>query len=243
MNTTPAKYKAKRPTGYDTPVINERTKSYCAGASVLIYSRSRTGEISLLLGQDSEGEHKWSDFGGGAQKRESSWACAARELHEETHGLFADKVTPDYLRLQSRVTFKFPSKKTKGKVLHYATFLFRAPHRNQTANFLHKRARLSKRELALTCRTEKQQLQFVPVSKIKDLHLRSFFKQRLQHILPHLIDSTFTIPSFTVALGGRRMTPPPKKNSIQERRKLMTKDQQSVGVSMLSTFTPPVSTT
>lgn len=218
--------------------ITERTRSYCAGASVLCYAVDpRTREPLLLLGQDSHGEHKWSDFGGGAQRRESSWACAARELHEETHGLFAHQVTPEYLRNQSRATFKFPSKKNRNKVLHYATFLVRVPHRRQPEEFQYRRTMLSPKELTLDCRTEKARLHFVPLTKINDLQLRSFFRQRLQHIAPCLLDCAFTVPSFTVVLGQRRLTPP-SKTPFRERQKQLTKGQQEIVDSMLETYTP-----
>jgi ADP-ribose pyrophosphatase YjhB (NUDIX family) len=219
--------------------ITERTRSYCAGASVLIYTRSRTGQISLLLGQDSTGEHKWSDFGGGATKRESSWACAARELAEETHGMFSSKITPDYLKLQPRATFKFPSKRKKNKALHYATFLVRVSERFQPAEFLERAKKLSAKERRLVCRTEKQKLQFVPLSQIDCLPLRSFFKQRLRHIVPKLNDCVFNVPSFIVVLGQRRVTPP-KESPFRQRKKAMTVDQQAIVDSMLSTYTPPV---
>lgn len=190
------------------PYKHGNRPSFCAGASVLLVMQDPKDNFRLkgVLAKDRDGEQKWSDFGGGAKHREKDFVCAHRELAEESHGLFSD-VTPDRLHRASKVVFRFPSKKQNGKILHYTTFVIEiaAPGKdNPTVADLFRRAidGLSPQELAQPDRAEKQDVQLIDLEQPADaVALRSFFKQRLAHLLPLLPEMMQRHTVHTVVLG------------------------------------------
>jgi len=185
-------------------------KSFCAGASVLIVRHNKAnGDWQVVLGKDSMGSGHWSDFGGGAQRREKDHSCAAREVAEETHGIFSD-LTSEALYQASKVVFRFPSKKNPKKMLHYTTFVVAldVPKNGATpldAVFQQARAALPEELLAREDRAEKEQVALVDLQAIlseeSPVELRSFFKQRLQHLLPLIPQMLRKHTVRTVALG------------------------------------------
>jgi ADP-ribose pyrophosphatase YjhB (NUDIX family) len=170
-------------------------KSYCAGASVLIVHWDKTtGRYRAVLGKDSMGDQKWSDFGGGSKYREKDCSCAAREVAEETHGMF--DITAEKLYKTSKVVFRFPSKTKKKTTLHYTTFVVAVDEKSGPAPtsesldaaFQEAREALPNGVLLQADRAEKGQVAVVDLEQAlegtSDTKLRSFFRQRLRHVLP-----------------------------------------------------------
>lgn len=164
-----------------------RSSSRCGGASVLLYTtHPKTNELCLILGRDAFGKHKWSDFGGGA-KHEKDFRCAARELKEETHGIFPD-ITVDHLRTLAKVVFKFPHVTKRDTVMHYSTFLCRVPFPTEedslAAKFRAAFRKLPERMKKQVHVAEKAEIELVRVSDLDTTPLRSFFRMRMQYLLP-----------------------------------------------------------
>lgn len=165
-----------------------RSSSRCGGASVLLYTtHPKTHELYLVLGRDAFGKQKWSDFGGGA-KHEKDFRCAARELKEETHGIFPN-ITVDHLRTLAKIVFKFPHATKPGNVMHYSTFMCRVPFPKEEDDSLGAKFRAAFRKLPERIKkqvhvAEKEEIDLVRARDLDTTELRSFFRMRMQYLLP-----------------------------------------------------------
>lgn len=177
----------------------QRPSSRCGGASVLLYAIC---PLSLgkyvVLGRDSFGQHEWSDFGGGAEG-EKDYQCAARELCEETHGIFPT-FTVDCLRALRKIVFEFPHATNPQFTMHYSTFIGQVPFPAH-AEDLSTRFDLALAAMPANVRhqdhiIEKAELRLFALQEVNSLQLRAFFRTRLQFALPLLADHW----------GGRWMT-------------------------------------
>lgn len=171
--------------------------SVCGGASVLLYLVDpATGALSFVLGKDHYGKQRWSDYGGGAKRGEKDYECGARELHEETHGIFQQFDT-DYLRRLPKIVFKFPQISNPSKAMHYTTFLAQVERRdlnNMQDRFKQAFEALPTEEQTKVHVAEKAEIKLV--DDINSVELRGFFKTRLQYCI-----SLLTQPS--TAFGRR----------------------------------------
>ena len=140
-----------------------------------------------MLGRDAFGKQKWSDFGGGA-KHEKDFRCAARELKEETHGIFQN-ITVDHLRTLAKIVFKFPHASKREKIMHYSTFLCRVPFPKEEDDSLGAKFRAAFRKLPERMKkqvhvAEKEEIDLVRARDLDTTELRSFFRMRMQYLLP-----------------------------------------------------------
>jgi hypothetical protein len=155
----------------------------CAGASVLVYTVCpATKQVLLVLGQDAFGKQLWSDFGGGS-KKETDLQCAARELAEETHGIFP-AITEKRLQTLPKLVFHFPHTNNLRRMMHYSMFMDRIPF--SAVNRLSETFAAAFLALPDETRTqyhvaEKSEIRIVPLADVSSLPLRTFFRTRLEH--------------------------------------------------------------
>ena len=159
-----------------------------------------TNHLSFVLGQDTFGKQRWSDYGGGAKKGEKDYQCASRELKEETHGIFP-KYDVDYLRRMPKIVFKFPHAINKKKTMHYTTFLVKVEPEtldNLQARFSQAFQALPKEQQSLIHIAEKSQIKVI--DDINSVTLRGFFKTRLQYCISLLTSREQTFGMHVVHL-------------------------------------------
>ena len=176
--------------------------SRCAGASVLLYAVCPISrEVHILLGKDTFGKQRWSDFGGGSEF-EADYQCAARELCEETHGIFPD-FTVDCLRALRKIVFEFPHARHPK---HYTTFIGNVPfpaHEGELdAQFRRALAALPADAQQQAHVAEKAEIRMFRLSDIRAVALRGFFRMRLQHAAPRILSAWGAQRRTTVQLYG-----------------------------------------
>ncbi len=164
--------------------------SRCAGASVLCYTTDDENTPCILLGQDSDGTHQWSDFGGGAHRLEPEAICATRELKEEVMGLISGS------RVTNSPQFQFQFRDKKNRLRHYTTYVMPVAYMADLGNrFLARRLNLrcqSRDAASSNPRLEKRAIAYFERADLPWSELRPFFRTRLSSILPVLKSTQWT---------------------------------------------------
>ena len=152
--------------------------SFAAYAAGILPFATYRGEVMFLVGRDAQ-DGTWSDFGGKCETRDNSpLDTAQREFYEETCGVVMELKTLK-MRMNCTDTYHMLQSSTQSRHPYYMHLLeipFDPGLRTQfrrTVSFL----RFSKLPKALV---EKGDVQWVTLTQLKRLSLRSIFAQTLR---------------------------------------------------------------
>ena len=153
------------------------------GAGVLPVSLYK-GTLFLLLGQERK-NNLWADFGGGAHKGERPFKTAIREGTEELNGFLGDESEFETL-VTSNLILSISYDK-------YTSYIFKTnydkklPTYFSNVNSFAEQHLKDKIDIEHNGLFEKKQIQWFPLSKLKDknsqIRLREFYKPLLETIL------------------------------------------------------------